>query len=262
MAKARKSHKIHASCQSAVNQHIEDVYEIYWNGKLIGRYGEMPPNPNFRYGAGSQTASLGQARDGVLAIRVWKQALVSFDSGEQGGFTAPPKVGSPEAIAAELATSNYKWLHARQYAFSESIFTALVAILSLIGWLRNREQRVLLWMAVFSGSWVISAVLVGMRLPFSFDFALGWLQPILGLRDIALWFLLLELLHLKDNGRLVQFTRMLALLTIVSTSLDGLLSAAPMGYAVQVADGILTVVFTLAELYAPVLERFHGSCIR
>jgi hypothetical protein len=236
-----------------LNQHIEDVYEIYWNGTLIGRYGEMPPNPSFRYGAGAQTVSLGQARDGVLAIRVWKQPLVSFDSGEQGGFTAPPKVGSPEAIAAELATSNYKWLHARQYTFAEAIFTALVAILSFIGWLRNREQQVLLWMAVFCGSWVGSTVLVGLRLPFSFNFALGTLQPILGLRDIALWFLLIELLQLKDNRRLLRFTWALATLTIISTSLDGLLSAVTMSFAEQVADGVLTVIFTIAELYAPVL---------
>jgi len=243
-----------------LNQRIEDVYEIYWNGKLIVRHGEMPPNPSFRYGEGQQTISLGQARDGVLAVRVWKQPLVSFDSGEQGGFTAPPEVGSPEAIAADLATSEYKWLHSRQYAFGETMFTALIALLSLIGWLRNRDQRVLLWMAVFSGSWVTSAVLVGMRLPFSFNFALGTLQPVLGLRDIALWFLLIELLQLKDNQRLVRFTWALAIVTIVSTSLDGLLSAVTMSYAEQVADGVLTVIFTVAELYAPVLVIMGLRC--
>lgn len=241
-----------------LNQHIEDVYEIYWNGALIARHGQMPPKPSFAYGEGPQTLSLGAARDGVLAFRVWKQPLVSFDSGEQGGFSAPPKVGSPDAIAAQLAASSYKWLRSRQYFFGEAVLTALVALLSLVGWLRNREQRALLWMAIFSGSWVCSVVLVDLRLPLSFNVALGWLQPVLGLRDIGLWFLLLELLQLKDNRRLVRFTWMLALVTIVSTSLDGMLSAVNMtspvvAHVEQIADAVLTAIFTLAELYAPVL---------
>ncbi len=241
-----------------LNQKIEDVYEVYWNGALIARHGQMPPSPAFPYAEGPQTFSLGAARDGVLAFRVWKQPLVSFDTGEQGGFSAPPVVGSPDAITAELAASNYKWLRSHQYFFGEAVITAIVALLSFIGWWRNREQRVLLWMAIFCGSWVCTVVLVDMRVPLSFNVALGWLQPILGLRDIGLWFLLLELLQLTYNRRLVRVTWTLAFITLISTSLDGMLSAVDMtspavAHAEQVADAVLTAIFTLAELYAPVL---------
>ena len=194
----------------------------------------------------------------ILAIRVWKQPLVSFDSGEQGGFAPVPKVGSPDAIAGEVAANEYQWLHSRQYFFGEAVLTALVALLSLVGWLRNREQRVLLWMAVFCGAWVCTVLLVDLRLPFSFNFGLGWLQPVLGLRDVGLWFLLLWLLQLNGNRRLARFTCGLAIVTMVTSSLDGMLSAvnlssAATAHAEQVADGVLTAIFTLSELYAPVL---------
>ena len=237
---------------------IEDVYEIYWNGARIARHGEMPPNPSFPFAEPPQTFSLGQARDGVLAVRVWKQPLVSFDSGQQGGFFALPKVGSPEAIAGELAKSNYRWLHSHQYFFGEAALTALVSMLALIGWLRNRDQKALLWMSVFSGAWVLTVILVDLRLPLSFDFALGWLQPVLGLRDVGLWFLLVWLLQLSGNRRVVRFTAALAVVMMATSSLDGLLSAVNLSspaaaHFVQVTDALLTAIFTLAELYAPVL---------
>jgi len=250
--------------------HIEDVYEIYWNGTRIAQHGKMPPNPSFPNTEPPQTFSLGQARDGVLAVRVWKQPLVSFDSGEQGGFLALPKIGSAAAVAAEVVANEYRWLHSRQYFFGEAALTALVAMLSLVGWLRNRDQRVLLWMAVFCAAWVATVVLIDLRLPLSFNFAIGWLQPILGLRDVGLWFLLLWLLQLSGNRRVVRFTCALAIVMMVTSSLDGSLSSvdvssAASAHAVQVTDGFLTAIFTLSELYAPVLvilgmrQRFDHS---
>ena len=59
------------------------------------------------------------------------------------------------------------------------------------------RQRVLLAMAAFGGSPVLAMFLVGLRLPFSYNFSLGWLQPVLGIQDIGLWFLLLYLLDLS-----------------------------------------------------------------
>ncbi len=36
-------------------QHMDDAYEVYWNGTLIGRNGSMPPNPRWYYSQASQT---------------------------------------------------------------------------------------------------------------------------------------------------------------------------------------------------------------
>ena len=242
-------------------RHIDDVYEIYWNGALVGRYGKMPPNGSFTYTPPPQTFGLGEVRDGVLAVRVWKEPLLSFQSDDLGGFSAPPILGSPAAIAAVKAQMDYTWLRSRQYYFGLHALNGLVMLLSLLAWLRNRSEKVLLAMAAFSGSSLASLFLVGLRIPFSFDFALGWLQPVLSVADIGLWFLLLYLLKLEDRPRIARFTRTLAWVSFVATSLDGLLSAvdwtnplfAPW---VAPADGILTAIFTIAEMYPLVLVAF------
>ena len=239
-------------------RHIDDAYEIYWNGVLVGRHGTMPPHPSYPYNPPAQTFGLGPVRDGVLAIRVWKAPLTSFDSDQLGGLTAPPIIGPPAAITAAKTELDYAWLRSRQYYFGLQSLYALVMLLSLLAWMRDRTRRVLFWMAVFSGAPVLSMVLVGLRIPFSFSFALGWLQPVLSLADIGLWFLLLYLLKLDEHPRLVRLTRQLAWISVVATSLDGILTLMDWSNPllsgwVQGADGILTLIFTAAEAYPLVL---------
>lgn len=241
--------------------HVDDVYEIYWNGILIGHHGTMPPHPSYPYSPPAQTFGLGPARDGVLALRVWKAPLTSFDNDQLGGLHAAPVVGSPTAIAAQKAELDYAWLRSRQYYFGLQSLYALVMLLSLLSWLRDRSMRVLFWMAVFSGAPVVSMVLVGLRIPFSFSFALGWLQPVLSISDIGLWFLLLYLLKLDENPRLMRLTRQLAWISIISTSLDGILTLLDwsnplLSSWVQAADGILTLIFTVLEAFPLVLVAY------
>jgi diguanylate cyclase len=54
---------------------IDDAYEIYWNGQLVGRHGHLPPDPSCAYLPPAQTFGLGPICDGVLAVRVWKAPL-------------------------------------------------------------------------------------------------------------------------------------------------------------------------------------------
>ncbi|HEV2445058.1 MAG TPA: hypothetical protein VGS58_04020, partial [Candidatus Sulfopaludibacter sp.] len=76
---------------------VDDAYELYWNGKRIGKNGKLPPNPTWIFAQPPQTFGMGQARSGVLAVRVWKAPLSSEDPGTLGGFEGVPVVGSPEA---------------------------------------------------------------------------------------------------------------------------------------------------------------------
>ncbi len=235
-------------------RHIDDAYEIYWNGKLVGRYGSMPPNPSYLWTPPPQTFGLGPIRDGVLALRVWKAPLNSFDTDQLGGLYAAPVIGGPSAIAALKAQSDYSWLRSRQYMFGLDSLYVLVALLGLLAWLRNRSQYVLLWLAVFCGAPPCSLFLVGLRLPFTYNFALGWLQPVLSIQDIGLWFLLLYLLKLDENPRLHRLTRIIAIVSIVSASLDGLLtlndwSDPRITMWAQIADAGLTLIFTVLEAY-------------
>jgi serine phosphatase RsbU (regulator of sigma subunit) len=240
---------------------IDDVYEIYWNGQQVGRHGTMPPNPSYPYLPPQQIFGLGAARDGVLAVRVWKAPLTSFDPAEMGGFNSPPLVGSQEAIAAAKTQNDYSWMRRLQYRFGQYLLYGLIAVVGVLMWLRNRAQYVLLAVAAYCGAQVCAPLVSQMRLPIPQSYALGWLQPILALKDIGLWFLLLYLFRLDRAPRLTRFTRILAIVNLTSASLDGMLTLCDWSNPffarwVQTADGLLTVVTVTTEVYPLVLIAF------
>ena len=242
-------------------QKFEDVSEIYWNGVRIGGQGTFPPHPAYPFDAPAQVYRLGVVSDGVLAVRAWKAPLVSFDTGLQGGFQSPPLIGSPVAIANSKTALDYRWLHSRQYSFGLLSLYGLVVFISFLAWLRAPAQRLLLWMALYCICPLLSLFLVQLRLPWSHDVALGLLQPVNGLEDISLWFLLLWLLRLTENKTLVRVVVALSVINMSANVLDGALTMvdwsnpAIVGWA-QAADGILTAVITLPELLPLVLVAF------
>jgi hypothetical protein len=77
---------------------VQNAAEVYWNGRLIGSYGKLPPDPVW-YDAvwplgvaivcpacGRGQFVLGRPESGVLAIRVWTAPYVFFSSPNVGGF--------------------------------------------------------------------------------------------------------------------------------------------------------------------------------
>ncbi len=240
-------------------QRVDDAYEVYWNGRLIGGFGKLPPDPVHYYHPPAQTLGLGPITDGVIAFRVWKAPLNSFDSDQLGGFYFPPVIGSPAAIGARKAELDYTWMRSEQFVFALTFLYALVMVLSLLFWLRNRSQRLLLSMAVYCFALVAGIFLLTLRIPFSNDFALGWFQPIFVLQDVGLWYVLLYILKLDQYPGIARATRILAIVAIVGGSLDGILVAVTSPVYVplaQVADAILTVITTAIEPFPLVLVAF------
>jgi hypothetical protein len=241
--------------------YIDDAYELYWNGLLIGRNGKLPPGAVWYSIQLQQTFGLGPARSGVLAVRVWKAPFNSFDTGERGGFAAVPTVGSPQAIASLKDAADYRWLRRRQFTFGLDSLYFLVAVLSLAAWIKDRRQRLLFWMAGFAIAPVISLFLLGMPLGLPNAWGLGLAQPLVfGLQDISLWFLLMWLLQLHENRILYRIVRVAGVITIVATSLDGLVTPMdrfPQWVAqMQLMDAILTAIFTSLEVLPIVLVLY------
>ena len=236
---------------------VDDAYELYWNGKLVGQNGKLPPHPVWYFDPLYRTFDIGQPQSGVLAVRVWKGGFASFDSGILGGLAHAPKLGSSEAIAAYKQSLDYRWLRSRQYDFALDLLYGLVALLSFLAWLRKRKQKLLIWMAIYACEPLVVQTLILFRLPFHYLFALGVLQPLIGIGDISLWFLLLYLLQLEDHPRLRWITRIVAIISIVATSLDGALTiwAFDAG-SFPITDAILTAIFTVLEVYPIVLIAF------
>jgi hypothetical protein len=230
---------------------VDDSYEVYWNGDLIGQGGKLPPHPVWYFQPPYRTFGMGQPQSGVLALRVWKAPYSSFDSGTLGGPIRDPLIGSSEAIATYKESLDHRWLASQQYNFALNLLYGLVALLSVLAWLRSRKQKLLFWAAIYSLAPLLAQTLVAFRIPFSYVFSLGLLQPLISIGDISLWFLLLYLLQLDDRPRLVRWTRTLSIISLIAASLDGMMTIwafdLPNPVWFQIPDAFLTLIFTSLE---------------
>lgn len=231
---------------------VEDAYELYWNGQLIGMLGKLPPHPIWYVEFMHHTFGLGPAESGVLALRVWKAPFLSFDDGQQGGFYAPPTIGSPRSVERALSALDYRWLRSYQLSFAIVYFNILVAILGFGMWHRERSQRLPFWMACFAASISLTVILLNFRIPLSAIVAQGLDQPVEALGDFSLWFILLYLLDLDSDGRILRLTRVLAGILFAIAILE---SVVILGFALprplpwQIADSALTALSLPLALY-------------
>jgi hypothetical protein len=239
---------------------IDDAYQIYWNGVEVGHLGTLPPHMVLYEGVPAQTFGLGTVRSGVLAIRVWKNVLASNDPSNLGGFEALPLIGSPGAIEAAKAQLDFAWLRGQQFTFGLTSLYALVSFLSFIAWLRDRNQWLLFWMSLFSFTPMLSVILIGLRLPYSWAVAQFLTQGVIATRELSGWFLLVWLLQLHDETRLIRFVRFAAIAGILTASIDGFLSFLYPGVLtqtpMQVADALLTLPGVLFEVIPAILVTF------
>ncbi len=189
--------------------YVDDVYAVYWNGRLVGSLGTFPPHAVWIADLQKRRIfPLGPAQSGVIAVRVWKAPFSSIDTGRAGGFRSAPILGSPEAVAAIQGRDDYRWLRGAQFYFGLALLNALVMVLGLLSWLRDRTQWVHFWTACFAAPRPVSLLLYSAGLPVMA--AVGIYQLIYALGDVSLWFLLLWLLDLRGLPRAVWMTRILA----------------------------------------------------
>ncbi|MFC5862466.1 SpoIIE family protein phosphatase [Acidicapsa dinghuensis] len=229
--------------------HIDDTYELYWNGRLIGSNGKLPPHPAwYSDSQPSQTFGWPVHDSGVLAIRVWKAPLTTEDNGLRGGFEAPPLVGSSQAITAAKSELDYQWLRSRQFVYAEDLLYFIVALLGFLAWLRDRHQWTLLWIAGFAFASITRVALYGMGFPIPRSLADTVASLSSSIRDISLWFLLLTLLDLRNSPGIVRLTRAFAVASLLSTTLDGVVvmflwPSSTSHHEVLLIDASLTAIY-------------------
>ncbi len=248
---------------SLLLQHVDDAYEVYWNGSLIGRNGRLDSFRTWYNSQPPQVYRFGHAQRGVLAVRVWKAPLLSDDSGQRGGFEAAPELGSPEAITTAKAALDYQWLRMRQFLFAENLLYALVSLVSFLAWWRNRRRMVLFWMALFPLIPPLNLLLLNAHIRWPYGPAMGATQPLSSIQDISLWFLLLWLLLLHENRNLNRLTRIFACVSITNATIDGMLVAMSWNPRwigpIQAADAASAFVATALEVFPLVLVGFAFS---
>ena len=211
---------------------VQNAAEVYWNGRLIGSDGKLPPDPVW-YDAvwpmgvailcptcGRGQFVLGRPESGVLAIRVWTAPYVLFSSPNVGGLTATPELGSAEAIRDHVGRQSSEWLESSLYTLGLALVSGFVAVLALLAWLRDRRQWMLFWLAIYT---VHAVLLLPFQVPGLWSFRLGYglIAPVVGVEDISLWFVLLYLLNLRDERRLVRWTRWMTVVAVAGDCGDG-----------------------------------------
>lgn len=236
---------------------VGDACEVYWNGVLIGRYGSLPPHPSWPAVNEPAVFRLPPPYVGTLALRFWKGGLGSSSSGEVGGLTEAPIVGDIESVQGYRGIWNYGFLTGTIYSDALNILYLLVGMSGIIVWLRRRNESLLLWFSIFAVCPAIWNSFYTMRIPISNQLASFLFQPLWQFRNVALWFLLIHLLHLRSRLRLVRYATILASISISAAFLDSCLIYIPETWLAQSTsawiDGILTFIIAPCNLYLVVL---------
>ena len=238
---------------------VDDAYQVFWNGMLIGQIGQLPPHASWPATRDKHIFGFPSAETGVLSIRAWKSPPGSSDSGNLGGPRDTPMLGDAASIQGQMAVWNYSWMRSSLYLIGINVLYGIVACLALMVWLRRRDQIPLLWFALFTGCPFLWGILFGFRLPIDSTLAAGILQPVFALRNVALWYLLLYLLQLNEHRVLCRWAKVLAIVSITCGTLDGLLgfSYYLAGWSMHLwilwTDAILTAITTIIEIFPLVI---------
>ena len=232
-------------------QEVQDACEIYWNGRLIGRYGRVPPHAIWYYTLFPQSYPLTGATSGVLAVRVWKAPLDAFDLSTNGGIYLP-QVGDPQTIALQESAQEWQIISGDLFDYGLVLLRTFIAFLCLVLWYRNRKEHLFVWVAVYTAAPVAIDIinrLFRIQIPWSIARALN--QPIYVLYLVSMWFLLVWLLRLHQNKDLVRWTRVIAYVAMAAGAGDGLLAFfwASATLWMQWADGILNTLIVLVQVF-------------
>jgi hypothetical protein len=232
--------------------HAEDAYEVYWNGKLIGSYGNLPPHPLWYYSEYPRSFPLIGSAVGVIAIRVWKAPLDIFSFAESGGMYEPPLVGDPDTIDLREAAMRWEDMQSELFDYSLILLRLFIGVLCVVLWSRNRSEQLFIWVGAFTALPVALRVLNGLFwIPFPYEVVRFINQPLYVLYSVSLWFLLVWLLQLNLSARVLQYTKILAWIALGLGTADGLL-ALFWGSAtlwMKWADGVLAGFILLADLF-------------
>ena len=242
---------------SLLVRNVNDVYEVYWNGVAIGHLGTFPPHLDGGSSFNVRIFKMGPVRSGVLAVRVWKNPAASNDDGLAGGFQTPPLIGGPSAIASANDASGYRFLAAQRVRDALIWLYGLAGFLALISWIRDRSQRTLPWIAIYTFMLVFESIINSVTTPIPFFWLMFTLQVVIQLREVSQWFVLLWLLQLIELPRLGRFLRIASAITILSGTLDGCLfflyPNVISANQFQIADAFFTAIVVPVEVIPIIL---------
>ena len=233
---------------------VTDAYEIYWNGRRIGNYGQLPPHADWLARGHSVVYPLGNTpASGLLALRVWKGALTSLDPGTLGGFESAPELGDPAILALLARQPGYRNDERSLPRILIATVLLVIGLLTLLLFLRDRKQTLYLWLGIY----LLADGVHGYRRLSVFTFAFDLIddqviaQFIGAFQDISLWLLLLTLFGLNRDRRWRRWTLILASLYLAAQAVDVTTLALWQyaGLGMQWVDAITTAIYDITPLF-------------
>lgn len=113
--------------------YVEDAYQIFWNGILIGGSGDFSGGTPVVYSTRPQVFRLppeaANVRAGVIAIRVWMRSGLARTP-DAGGIHVPPMLGTSEAIHAQYQLDWLQTVKGYVVEVAEPLAFVLLAILA------------------------------------------------------------------------------------------------------------------------------------
>lgn len=237
---------------------VDDVYDLYWNGKKIGSYGGLPPRANWWQSGHSAVYKLpSSSENGVLALRVWKAPLSSVDPSTNGGFESAPLLGDAEVLAQQAKLPFYR---SDEHRLPDLLISAVVLVtgfLSFLLYLRDRKQGLYAWLALY----LIAGGFLGVRDLSAYSFALTFrtTQLVVQLgecaQDISMWMILLYLFGLARNRGWMRATKWLIGIYLAAQLGDiGAIFIWAKGWpSLPWIDAITTAVYSIIPLYVFVI---------
>jgi hypothetical protein len=168
-------------------------------------------------------------------------------------MTATPLVGTPEAIGE--IDSAHRHIQAKRSLFGlvQMLILVEVVLIGFVAWVRNRNQKMLFWMIVFVGASILTLLTTPLDIAWLHRIQTLVLWPVHCIEDISLWYLLLYLLDLDRQPSLWRWAKVLAVVSLVSATLDNLLFTLQWSnthvLAFQILDVVFTAGFSVVELF-------------
>lgn len=139
-------------------------YELYANGKLIGKHGSLPPHVENYRGMDrifSMPESAMHGTDLTVAIRFWMWPIVVSGAGDiYGGISGPRGLvlGTPSTIEREYQTRQSNAFYAWLPRYSLGLLFLMLGVGLLVLYRFQSENSEYLWLALYSFAMAVDAV--------------------------------------------------------------------------------------------------------
>jgi serine phosphatase RsbU (regulator of sigma subunit) len=146
---------------------VDDVYQAFDNGKLVGSFGDFSKSSPAVYFTEPVMFQLppsesenARASTQVLAIRVWMEPSTLTESDEVGGLHTAPLLGQLGAISAQHQLRWEELIRAYAGALIEALVFSLLGVVAFSLTLFDRSDRVYLWIGallllIAAGSYLV-----------------------------------------------------------------------------------------------------------